>query len=167
MKNQVIEVLNREHGKKVIEYWKSKGVNTKDMGGSNTKDMESSIRYYGVIDDDFCCYPIESVKDANAEIIQLPTDSPKGENTFPRVMLVSDDAVVWNKSVAVCLRGGYAFATTIHASVEEYEESLKRGGSVPFYFWKYHKELSDGHKVSKSKIAEKFNIPLDKLEIVD
>jgi len=29
MKNQVIEVLNKEHGKKVIEYWESKGVDTK------------------------------------------------------------------------------------------------------------------------------------------
>ena len=25
MKNQVIEVLNDEHGKKVIEYWESQG----------------------------------------------------------------------------------------------------------------------------------------------
>ena len=28
MKNQVIEVLNGEHGKKVIDYWRSKGVDT-------------------------------------------------------------------------------------------------------------------------------------------
>ncbi len=28
MKNQVIKVLSEEHGKKVIEYWKSRGVDT-------------------------------------------------------------------------------------------------------------------------------------------
>lgn len=167
MRNQVIEVLNREHGKKVIEYWKSKGVDTKDMDGSNTREKGIAFRYYGVIDEYFYCYSIESVKNVNAEIIELPTELPKEESSFPRVMLVSDDAVTWNKAVAVCLRGGFAFATTIHSSVEEYEDALKRGGSVPFYFWKYHKELSDGHKVSKAKIAEVFNIPLDKLEIVD
>lgn len=167
MKNKVIEVLNEEHGRKVIEYWKSKGVNTMGMFGSLTKEDGDERRYYGVIDGRFDCYTIEFVRKSNAEIIELPTESPKEEETFPRVMLVSDDAVTWNKAVAVCLRGGYAFATTIHHSVEEYENSLKNGGSVPFYFWKYHKELSDGNKVSRAKIAEVFNIPLDKLEIVD
>ena len=29
MKNQVIEVLNKEHGKKVIEYWKSEGADVR------------------------------------------------------------------------------------------------------------------------------------------
>ena len=30
MKNKVIEVLNKEHGKKVIEYWKSKGFRSEE-----------------------------------------------------------------------------------------------------------------------------------------
>ena len=167
MKNQVIEVLDREHGMKVIEYWKSKVVDTKDMDGSNTKEKGIPTRYYGVIDEYFSCYPIESVKDANAEIIHLPTESPKEEKTFPRVMLVSDDAVVWHQAVVECLRGGYAFATTMFSCVEEYESVLKNGDSVPFYLWKHHKELSDRNKVSKAKIAEKFGIPLEELEIVD
>lgn len=167
MKNQVIEVLNREHGKKVIEYWKSRGVDTKDMDGSNTREKGIPTRYYGIINERFLCYSIKEVRSLNAEIIELPTESPEEDKIFPKVMLVSDDAVTWNKAVAVCLKGGYAFATTIHHSVEGYENALKNGGSVPFYFWKYHKELSDGYKVSKAKIAEVFNIPLDKLEIVD
>ena len=162
MKNQVIEVLNREHGRRVIEYWKSKGINTSVMMGIRTKKAGSIFRYYGVIDGRFDCYSERQAAENNAEIIDIPE-----EKTFPKVMLVSDDAVTWNKAVAVCLRGGYAFATINYCSVEEYEESLKRGGSVPFYFWKYHKEPSDACKVSKSEIAEKFNIPLDKLEIVD
>ena len=45
MRNQVIEVLDREHGKKVIEYWKSRGVDTKDMDGSNTREKGIALRY--------------------------------------------------------------------------------------------------------------------------
>ena len=47
MKNQVIEVLNKEHGRKVIEYWKSRGVNTLGMNGSFTKENGEEERYYG------------------------------------------------------------------------------------------------------------------------
>ena len=75
--------------------------------------------------------------------------------------------IVWYQAVVEGMRGGYAFATNRHSSVEEYESALKRGDSVPFYLWKYYKELSDRYKVSKSEIAEKFNIPLENLEIVD
>lgn len=38
MKNQVIKVLNIEHGKKVIEYWKSKGVYTCGYSGTITEE---------------------------------------------------------------------------------------------------------------------------------
>lgn len=162
MKNQVIEVLDKEHGKKVIEYWKSQGVNTDGYVGGCTLKGCSPFRYYGVINGEFCGYSIEIVKNLNAEIIELPE-----EKTFPRVMLVSDDAVVWNQAVVECLRGGYAFATIEYSSVDEYENALKRGDSVPFFFWKYHKELSDRNKVSKAEIAEKFGIEPEQLEIVE
>ena len=167
MKNQVIEVLNKEHGRKVIEYWKSKGADVRGFSGNQTIEDDSEFRFYGFINGEFNNYRRKSVHLYKAKIIELPTESPKEENTFPRVMFVSDDAVTWNKAVAVCLRGGYAFATTIHSSVEGYEDALKRGGSVPFYFWKYHKELSDRNKVSKAEIAERFGIPIDLIEIVD
>lgn len=168
MKNQVIEVLNDEHGKKVIEYWESQGFkNIYDLQGDATRDGKDDWRYYGIIDGVFDNYTLDEAIDANAEIIELPTESPKEENTFPRVMLVSCDAVVWHQAVVEGLRGGCAFATIKYSSIEEYEDALERGASVPFYFCEYHKEISDGNKVSKSKIAEVFNIPLEKLEIVD
>ena len=162
MRNQVIEAIDKDHGKKVIEYWHSQGVNTSGYVGSCTRKMGDLCRYYGVINGCFDAYSERLVAENNAEIIELPE-----ENSFPRVMLVSDDAVVWNQAVVVCLRGGYAFATINHSSVEEYENTLKRGDSVPFFFWKYHKELSDRNKVSKAKIAEMFGIEPEQLEIVD
>ena len=87
MKNQVIEVLNLEHGKRVIEYWKSKGVKDASVFlGIYTKEAGESFRYYGIIKNRFSNYSIEYVNTNNAETITLPE-----EKTFPRKMLVWDD----------------------------------------------------------------------------
>ena len=102
MKNQVIEVLNKEHGKKVIEYWKSRGVDTLHMNGDCTRDRKYDIRYYGIINDMFDCFTIEDVRKYNAEIIELP----KEENSFPGVMLVSYDGKVWYKRVVFMKKCG-------------------------------------------------------------
>ena len=91
MKNQVIEVIDREHGKKVVDYWESKGVDTSDLLGIRTKKGGDIYRYYGVIDGYFNVYSERQVAENNAEIIELPIELPKEEKPFPRVMLVSDN----------------------------------------------------------------------------
>lgn len=74
MKNQVIEVLDIEHGKKVIEYWKSMGFSTTGRNADQTKKSCDTYRYYGVIDNVFDNYNLTKVKNYNAEIIELPTE---------------------------------------------------------------------------------------------
>ena len=161
MKNQVIEVLNREHGKKVIEYWKSKGVDTKDMYGDNTKKRENTFRYYGVINEHFSGYSIAFVKEANAEIIELPTESPKEENSFPRVMLVSDDGCEWYKRV-VFMKKCDRFLAWNNAETIENAECTYRVAS-----WNYAKEITEKVELTKSEIAEKFGISIEQLVIKD
>ena len=121
MKNQVIEVLNEEHGKKVIEYWESIGVDTKDWDGSNTKANGFPTRYYGVIDECFWCYSIDYVKDAKAEIIHLPTESPKEEKTYPRVMMVSFDSENWFKRVVFMKKCGRYLAWNNAETIQDSE----------------------------------------------
>jgi hypothetical protein len=82
MKNQVIKVLNADHGKKVIEYWKSLGIET-DYQGQCSEETNDYMIYYGVINDLFDNYDLVFVQRTNAEIIELPE-----EKTFPRKMLV-------------------------------------------------------------------------------
>lgn len=162
MKNQVIEVLNKEHGKKVIEYWKSIGVNTLGMSGSFTKENGKEERYYGVIQNDFDCYRIEFVRKYNAEIIELPTESPKEEeNPFPRVMLVSDDGNSWNKRV-VFMKKCDKYISWIDAETIEESEIIYKTK-----YWRYAKELTEKVEITKSQIADKFGIPVDLIEIVD
>ena len=157
MKNQVIEVINKEHGKKVIEYWKSKGVDTMGMCGSFTKEDGEHSCYYGVINDMFDCCTIEDVRKYNAEIIELP----KEEKTFPRVMLVSDDGDSWYKRVVFMKKNDRYLAWNNAETVEESE------GIYEVTAWRYAKELPEKVELTKSEIAEKFGISIGQLVIKD
>jgi hypothetical protein len=77
MKNQCIKVLNEEHGKKVIEYFKSLGVDTRGYTGFEIN------AYYGVFDGIFNAYSTP----LNSEVIELPT-----EQEFKR----GDKVLVWD-----------------------------------------------------------------------
>ena len=157
MKNQVIEVLDKEHGKKVIEYWKSKGVDTSGMLGIGTKKDGYLWHYYGVIGDKFDNYSIEYVHKYNAEIIELPEE----EKSFPRVMLVSDDGDDWYKRV-VFMQKCDRFLAWDNAETIENAECTYRVAS-----WHYAKELPEKVELTKSEIAEKFGISIDQLVIKD
>ena len=154
MKNQVIEVLDKEHGKKVIDYWKSIGVDTMGMCGSFTKEDSESSCYYGVINDMFDCYTIEFVRKHNAEIIELPE-----ENSFPRVMLVSDVKHEWYKRVVFMKKNDRYLAWNNAETIEDAE--LTYGVAS----WRYAKELPEKVELTKSEIAEKFGISIDQLVI--
>ena len=170
MKNQVIEVLNKEHGKNVIEYWKSIGVDTMGMCGSFTKEDSESSCYYGVINDMFDCYTIEDVRKYNAEIIELPK-----EDTFPRVMIVSNRPIEGNndgiKQLVISIVDGIAISVGgTQYSLEQYYQDLKEQKDNPIFRlcpWRYAKELPEKVELTKSEIAEKFGISIDQLVIKD
>ena len=157
MKNQVIEVIDKEHGKRVIEYWKSKWVDTMGMCGSFTKEDGEPACYYGVINDLFGRFSIGFVRKYNAEIIELP----KEEKPFPRVMLVSDDGDAWHKRVVFVKKCDRYLAWD---SVETIEESESICLVLP---WRYAKELPEKLELTKSEIAEKFGVSVDQLVIKD
>ena len=159
MKNQVIEVLNKEHGKKVIDYWKSRGVDTLGMSGTFTKENGGEDRYYGVIQNDFDCYRIEFVRKYNAEIIELPTEFPKEEKQFPRVMLVSYDGNKWRKRVVFMIKCDRYLAWDNAETIEDSEISYNVTA------WCYAKDIPDKIELTKSEIAEKFGFSVDQFVI--
>ena len=130
MKNQVIEVLNKEHGKKVIEYWSSRGLDTKGLVGDCTKEslIGSYLRFYGVIDGKFDKYTEEDVSYYNAEIIELPE-----EKTYPRVMMVSLDSENWFRRVVFMKKCGRYLAWM---NAETFEGAEKETKLVTWYFAK-------------------------------
>jgi hypothetical protein len=80
MKNQVIKVLNKKHGKKVVEYFTSLGC---DMGKyENPINTVIPSYYYGIINESspsFDGYDFDEVSIYDAEIIELPinAETPK------------------------------------------------------------------------------------------
>ena len=156
MKNQVIEALNRAYGSRVIEYWQSKGVDTRGMCGSFTKEDGESARYYGVINDRFDCYSISFVRKHKAEIIELPE-----ENSFPRVMLVSDVKHEWYKRVVFMKKNDRYLAWNNAETIEDAECTYRVAS------WRYAKELPEKVELTKSEIAERLGISVDQLVIKD
>lgn len=131
MKNQVIEVLDRDHGRNVIQYWKSKGVDTSVMLGIRTKKKGDLFRYYGVIDGYFNVYSEREAAENNAEIIELP----KEEKTFPRVMFVSNDGNEWYKRVVFMKKCDRYLAWNKAKTIEESESICGQTA------WRYAKEI--------------------------
>ena len=127
------------------------------MDGDCTREDKCDNRYYGVINNKFDCYTMSSVIKHNSEIIELP----KEEKSFPRVMLVSDDGVTWNKRVVLMKRCNrylsWIKAETIKESEDIYEATT----------WRYAKDIPNEIIVSKAEIAEKFGVPFDYIKIVD
>ena len=162
MKNEVIEVINKEHGKKVIEYWKSKGADVRGFSGNQTREDDSEFRFYGFINGEFNNYRRKSVYLYKAKIIELPIESPKEEEKqFPRVMLVSDDGDSWYKRV-VFMKKCNRHLSWLKAETVEESESIYEATA-----WRYAKEFPEKVELTKSQIAEKFGIPIDLIKIVD
>ena len=97
--NHVIEVLDKEHGKKVIEWWNEQGVETAFLFGSGTKEANSSWRYYGLLNGSFYNYDIDYVTAHNAKIITLPEPFP-GKWYMVCDKFNQEVANEWRRSVA-------------------------------------------------------------------
>ena len=191
MKNQVIEALDRAHGSKVIEYWKSQGVDTLLMEGLNTESHNTKNRYYGIINDTFGCFSIETVQDTSTEIIELPNASvdeltseqmeraiylkSKGfgleDRPFPKPMLVSmfpfgNSAYNTQTRVVVAAGNGYAVGVDYCESLDDYIKRQKEN-KLSYTLWKYYQEIPNKVIISKAEIAEKFGVPFDYIKIVD
>ena len=191
MKNQVIEVLDRAHGSKVIEYWKSQGIDTLLMEGFNTKSHNTKNRYYGIINDTFGCFSIETVQDTSTKIIELPCDlvneftseqmeraiylKSKGfgleDRPFPKPMLVSmfpfgNSAYNTQTRVVVAAGNGYAVGVNNCESLDDYIK-LQNSNMLSYTLWEYYQEIPNKVIISKAEIAEKFGVPFDYIKIVD
>jgi len=137
MKNQVIEVLNKEHGKKVIEYWKSRGVDTEEYVGGCTQKGGNFFRFYGVINGKFDNYEETFVTKHNAEVIELPE-----EKVYPRVMLVSANKVEWRKRVVLMEKNGKYLAWNKAETIQESESVCGQTA------WDYAKDIEKPKEIT-------------------
>ena len=123
MNNKVIKALNKEHGKKVIEFFKQ-------YCYTGILEGDSIGGYYGIINGKFDLWRYDKVREFNAEIIELPE-----EKAYPRVMMVSKDNKNWHKRVVFMEKCG-GFISWVYAKTleEAKNETLT-------FFWYYAKEI--------------------------
>lgn len=121
MDNTVIKVLNRDHGRKVINFFKSKGVNTGNHQGLRSEEDGFSDMYYGIIEGIFTNYRLTYVNACNAKIITLPEDNP-----YPKVMLVSnsDDKAKGKRRVVFMEKNDNYIAWAWAETLEDAEKRL-------------------------------------------
>ena len=150
MKNQVIKVLDRDHGRKVIEYWKAYGIDTFEKKGDNTVADCCTFVYYGVIKDKFDCYSFSQVKAANAEIITLPEPL-----AFPRKMLVWDDNPDCAIKCIVLWENTFGNPINKYVAVHNrYENDFEKGKIYPTRGWQHAKEIPAKPEPVKLTVAE-------------
>ena len=136
MNNKVIKVLDEEHGKRVIEFWKQY-CDTGILKGNTIG------RFYGIINVQFSVWSLSEVQQSNAEIIELPE-----EKTYPRVMFVSSDNKNWDVRRVVFMEKCGGFMAWVHAKTLEDAEN-----TTDTCFWEYAKEV-EPIEVTLEEIAE-------------
>ena len=73
LNNKVIEVINRDHGRKVKSFFKKNGVSVSNCTFSNTKSNLVERRFYGLRNNVFDCFSTEEVEFLTLTVIALPT----------------------------------------------------------------------------------------------
>lgn len=128
--NKVIKVLTKEHGKKVIEYWKKQGVNTGDLRGEITEENDCICIYYGVINGVFSNYTYSMVLENNAEIVTL--------DEYPKLMYVrNDECDKFVKRVVFMEKNGKYLAWVYAESLEEADKTTGTAS------WNYAKDIEE------------------------
>lgn len=159
MKNQVIQCLNPEHGKDIIKYWQSRGIDTGAYRGAPREFGGNCFIYYGVINGIFAAYSLFKVQAANAEVINLPAKAEFQE----REMMVSDDGKSWKRRVVFMEKCGRFIAW--HA--ETIEEAANETGAT---YWELAKEIEQPKEepiieVTLEEIAKLRGVSVDKIRI--
>ena len=157
--NIVIKVLNKEHGKQVIEYFKSQGVDTKGLYGIDVG------YYYGVIDGKFTEVKNLNERNEDVEVIKLPKEYNK---SFPRIMMVSDYPI--NEDNPGQRRVVFMYKCEKYLAWTDVETFDKAEKEYYVDNWDYAKDLSEEITITKSDLMEKeaeirriFNIDNDHL----
>ena len=145
MNNKVIKVLNKEHGRKVIEFFKQYCDTCKFIG-------DSVGDYYGIINGKFGLLSIDEIPNY-AKIIELPE-----EKTYPRVMAVSSDKKQWVKRVVFMEKCGGFLAWAHEETLEKAEKKIDT------MFWRYAKEI-EPIEVTIEEIAEWKGVSKEQIKI--
>ena len=140
MENTVIKNISYEKtGKKIIEYFKSLGVDTSNNSGNVSEENKDICIYYGVINGRFDNYSLREVQNKNAKIIELP------EVFEPKL---GDRVLVWDDDESNAFEA--IFLTEIKCAIHPIvtvskgsEDDFLSGNEFYIYFYKNMKPIQE------------------------
>ncbi len=156
MKNTVIKNENPKMGKEIIEYFKSLGIDTRGYIGDSSQDKYDPFIYYGVINDVFANWTVDTVELYEAEIITLPTTQE-----FKR----GDKVLVWDFDEELACQ----FEFVVYIEGDKYPYCVTSDlNNKPFCILRHEncKHAPQKVKLTLQEIADKFNINVDLIEVV-
>lgn len=120
MNNVVIKAVKKEDGPRIIEYFKSKGVDTGNLEGYCYEARGNTCIYYGVIDGVFQNYSLRKVEEHDAEIIELPSDD---KFTWTREQFIELHSIACNswKGKLIDMFQGFSTQDELEVTKEVYE----------------------------------------------
>jgi hypothetical protein len=83
------------------------------------------------------------------------------ETQYPKVMMVSDGGIIWDKRVVFMKKRG-RFLAWANAETLEHADRVTEATS-----WNYAKDIKPKIKLTRQEIASKFEVDLEQIEIVD
>lgn len=149
MNNVVIEVLDKEHGKKVIEFFKNYGVNTRNFTGKYSKSDGNIYRFYGIINGHFQNFSASQVLKYCPIILAFPEDKVVEE------IKKIDMKVIKTKEITI---NNVTRKVTIAVVVEE--NVVKTGYAVCLPEDEFKDELADRIATGRA-LKEKTNLTPD------
>ena len=84
LNNTVIKVLDKEHGKKVVEFYKKNGYNTESYYGTNVD------YHYGVYNNKFSWYTYLDIEVLNLKVIDLPEEEKETTSCMVHIIKNSE-----------------------------------------------------------------------------
>ena len=155
LENKVIKVLNEEHGKKVIQWFKDQGIDTDGLSGCLVGN------YYGFNES------IESLDywvkiPTGYTVIELPNELPKSGDKI--LVWDSNDEKPKERIFFTYLEGTSAPILTV---CQNDEERFLKNEVVDVIFWKHYKliEPKIEVEVTMDEIADKFGVDVSQLKI--
>lgn len=156
-KNYVIEVLDKEHGKKVKQHFIDLGFDKEVSDYKfylNRKDLNYN-RFYGFKNGHFGNYSANEIGDKENIVHTLPE-----ERQYPKVMLVSINyGKNWLKRVVFMEKKGRFISWANAESLEASEDVIETDS------WGMAKDLPAPTKVTRADIAKALGV--DEFEIID
>lgn len=152
MKNIVIQAKTEAHGAKIIEWFKSKGVDTHHLVGNACIEKENEHTCYGVDEKGyFDLRTLDNCKQRGFEIINLPEEFEE-KLEYPRVMEVSDTGLFWFRRVVFMGKEGVYLAWSSGETMDEVEKVFDVTS------WKYAREIEPVLQVTLEEVAKKFGV---------